>query len=139
MSPGKSMKSQFEIFKILLTKDITQIITEVYKLQIYIKRAITVIESLSEEDKERVYQVAGDLIEAVPVTLKKVDILLSKILYAINIVWRKELKVALPFDERSEVESLITPQSDDFYKNVNVEKLKKVAKRVAKVASYLGV
>lgn len=128
------MKSQFEIFKVLLTKDVTQIVTELYKLQIYVKRATTVVESLSEEDREKVYQLTGDLIDAVPATLKKIDILLSKILYALNIVWRKELKVSLPFDERSEVENLISPQ----VKDIDVSKLKKTAKKIAKIASYFN-
>lgn len=128
------MKSQFEIFKVLLTKDVTQIVTELYKLQIYVKRATTVVESLSEEDREKVYQLTGDLIDAVPATLKKIDILLSKILYALNIVWRKELKVSLPFDERSEVENLISPQ----VKDLDVSKLKKTAKKIAKIASYFN-
>jgi len=129
------MKSQFEIFKVLLTKDVTQIVTELYKLQIYVKRATTVVESLSEEDREKVYQLTGDLIDAVPATLKKIDILLSKILYALNIVWRKELKVSLPFDERSEVENLISPQ----VKDIDVSKLKKTAKKIAKIASYFNI
>lgn len=128
------MKSQFEIFKVLLTKDVTQIVTELYKLQIYVKRATTVVESLSEEDREKVYQLTGDLIDAVPATLKKIDILLSKILYALNIIWRKELKVSLPFDERSEVENLISPQ----VKDIDVSKLKKTAKKIAKIASYFN-
>jgi hypothetical protein len=127
------MKSQLEIFKIILTKDVTQIITELYKLQLYVKRILQLIENLDEKEKEKIYQVAGDLVDAVPNSLRKMDILLSKILYALNIIWRKELKVSLPFDERSEVENLITPS-----KEVDIGKIKKTAKKIANLLINRG-
>lgn len=129
------MRSQLEIFKVLLTKDVAQATTYLYKLQQAIKRVVNIIDNLDEEQKEKVYQVAGDLLTNIPKYSNDLDMILSKIMYALNIIWRKELRVSLPFSDRSEVEELITSTTVKPEVKHQVKIMNRVARKIAQLSN----
>ena len=132
---GLKMRSQLEIFKVLLTKDVAQATTYLYKLQQAIKRVVNIIDNLDEEQKEKVYQVAGDLLTNIPKYSNDLDMILSKIMYALNIIWRKELRVSLPFSDRSEVEELITSTTVKPEVKHQVKIMNRVARKIAQLSN----
>lgn len=82
-----------------------------HKLQHLVKRCLSLVES--SEKKDHLYQVAGDLIQAIPEQLTNMERSLDKTLYALSVLGRDSLKSQIPISDRESVdvilESVITP------------------------------
>ena len=91
----------------LLTGGVSEARTEVHRLRHLTNRAQKVIDNYPPERREKIYQVAGDVIVGVPERLAKIEQTLDKVSYALSCMGQDFLKSRLPLDDRTEVDEAV--------------------------------
>ena len=75
---------------------------EAHRIRHLINRALKLVDS--SEQKEHLYQIAGDLIMGLPARLDQLEEKLDKVSYALSILGKDFLEARLPLSEKREVE-----------------------------------
>jgi hypothetical protein len=78
---------------------------DAHRLHQLIKKVETLVNA--SEEKEHIYQVAGDLILAVPHLLERIEQQLDETGYALSLMGKAHLKDRLPVSSRARVDSTI--------------------------------
>ena len=91
----------------LLTGGVSEARTEVHRLRHLTNRAQKVIDNHPPETRDKIYQVAGDVIVGVPERLAKIEQTLDKVSYALSCMGQDFLKSRLPLDDRTEVDEAV--------------------------------
>lgn len=81
-----------------------------HKLQHLVKRALSLVES--SEKKDHLYQVAGDIIGAVPDQLTEIERSLDRTLYALSVLGRDSLRSQIPLSDREAVDVIMESVTD---------------------------
>lgn len=89
----------------LLTEGVTRARLEVHRLQHLIARMQTLVDESKE--KEHIYQVAGDIIEAVPQRMDAIEIALDRTSLALSKMGQDFLESRLPLSEKTLVEEAV--------------------------------
>jgi hypothetical protein len=94
----------------LLTEGVSAASIEAHRLRLALNRVTQLIEA--SEEKEKVYQIAGDLIMDVPQRLDKLERHLERLSYALVLSGKSSLKTRLSIEDRNVVEqALETPSA----------------------------
>lgn len=91
---------------------------EAHRLRHLMNRGLKIVETESEERREHLYQVAGDLIEAAPTRLAKLESLLDKTQYALAKMGDDFFSSRLSIDDKTEVSEAIEHSAHPFSKSV---------------------
>jgi len=91
---------------------------EAHRLRHLVNRGLKIIEQDSPEQKEHVYQLAGDLIDAVPQRLSKLESLLDKTSFALSMMGEDFFASRLSLDDKTEVKEAIEHSAHPFSKAV---------------------
>jgi len=89
----------------LLTEGVTKARLELHRLQHLINRATKLIDN--SEEKEHIYQVAGDILSAVPTRMDKLGIALDRTSLALARMGEEFLKSRLPLSEKMMVDEAV--------------------------------
>lgn len=89
----------------LLTEGVTKARLELHRLQHLINRATKLVEG--SEEKEHIYQVAGDILSAVPDRMDKLGIALDRTSLALARMGEEFLKSRLPLSEKMMVDEAV--------------------------------
>lgn len=91
---------------------------EAHRLRHLVNRGLKIIEQDNPEQKEHVYQLAGDLIDAVPTRLSKLESLLDKTSFALSMMGEDFFASRLSLDDKTEVKEAIEHSAHPFSKAV---------------------
>ena len=80
---------------------------DAHRLRHLVNRGLSLIEKDSPEQKEHLYQVAGDLIQAVPERLSQLEATLDKCNYALAKMEQDFLKSRLSISDKKEIEEVM--------------------------------
>ena len=86
----------------LLTEGVVSARVDAHRLRLLLTRALTLVEE--SEAKEHLWQVAGDLIQAIPDRLTEVELHLDRTAYALTLMGEDFLRSRLPLDARYRVD-----------------------------------
>lgn len=91
----------------LLMEGVTAARLETHRLKILVNRSLKVVHD--SEKRDHLYQVAGDIILAVPDRLQRLETVLDRTLLALAGMGEGFLSARLPFSEKQLVEEASTP------------------------------
>lgn len=97
-------------FKNFLLKEVSDSLATTHKVKTLLNRAIEIVNA--SEEKEHIYQVAGDIIINLPKKLDRLENTLTKILYFLNIYMRKDLRTFLSVEDKSEIDEIFTSEKN---------------------------
>lgn len=100
----------------LLTSSVAEARVEAHRLRHLVNRGLAIIEQDSPEQKEHVYQLAGDLIDAVPKRLSEVERLLDKTQFALAKMGEEFFSSRLSIDDKTEVNESVEHSRHPFSK-----------------------
>lgn len=86
----------------LLTEGVVQARVDAHRLRLLLTRALSLVEA--SEAKEALWQMAGDLIQAIPDRLSEVELHLDRTAYALTLMGEDFLRSRLPLDARYRVD-----------------------------------
>lgn len=89
----------------LLTEGVASARIEAHRLRSHISRALKLVEGSSAKD--HLYEVAGDLIHAVPQRLEALEIDLDRTSYALSVLGEDTLRERLPISDRKIVDEAV--------------------------------
>lgn len=93
----------------LITGGVADARVEAHRLRHLITRASKLVEG--SDHKEHLYQVAGDIIVALPTRLTNLEMMLDKTALALSKMGETFLEARLPLSEKTEVEEAVEPSS----------------------------
>jgi len=102
---GRDKKASSQVAWSLLTEGVTQARVDTHRLRLMVDRALAIVDQ--SEAKDHIYQVAGDLIEAVPSRLSDIERSLDRTSYALVVMGDDFLRGRIPFDDRHEVDEAV--------------------------------
>lgn len=88
----------------ILTEGVSAARLGIYRLQKKIDRALQLVQSSNQ--KEHLYEVAGDIISSVPSEVDRIARELDRTIYALSVLEQKQLRDRLPFADRKKVDDL---------------------------------
>lgn len=94
----------------LLTEGVTSARLEAHRFRHLVTRAINLVES--SEQKEHLFQVAGDLITAIPARLQNLETDLDRTALALSKMGDEFLSARLPLSDKTYIEESIEPAGD---------------------------
>lgn len=94
----------------LLTQGVTEARLEIHRLHLLLDRATALVEN--SENKESIYQHAGDLILGVPRRLEGAERALDRTAYALTVMGEDFLRGRLPLDDRILVDDGVHPHPE---------------------------
>jgi hypothetical protein len=103
----------------LVVESVTASRVELHRLHHLITRCLNLVEK--SDQKDHLYQVAGDLIQAIPDKISKLEALLDKSAYALSSVGKATLKKTLPLTDRNEVDEVA--QTAKPFKSASVKRV----------------
>jgi len=110
----------------LLTGAVAEARVEAHRLRHLVNRGLKTLEQVSPEHREQVYQLAGDLVDAVPERLGHVERLLDKTQFALAKMGEEFFSSRLSIDDKTEVNESVEHSLHPF-----TQKEKSSASRVA--------
>lgn len=116
----------------LLSGAVSDARVEAHRLRHLVNRGLKIVEQSDPEQKERAYQMAGDLIDAVPTRLSKLESLLDKTSFALSMMGEDFFASRLSLDDKTEVKEAIEHSAHPFSKAI-----KESASPRAVAAAYL--
>lgn len=102
----------------LLSGAVSDARVEAHRLRHLVNRGLKIIEQDNPEQKAHVYQLAGDLIDAVPSRLSKLESLLDKTSFALSMMGEDFFASRLSLDDKTEVKEAIEHSAHPFSKAV---------------------
>lgn len=112
----------------LITGGVTNARVEAHRLRHLVSRASKLVEG--SDHKEHLYQVAGDVIVALPTRLTNLELLLDKTALALSKMGESFLEARLPLSEKNEVEEAVEPSfGGGFNRFSEDESVNRVAQR----------
>ena len=102
----------------LLSGAVSDARVEAHRLRHLVNRGLKIIEQDNPEQKAHVYQLAGDLIDAVPSRLSKLESLLDKTSFALSMMGEDFFASRLSLDDKTEVKEAIEHSSHPFSKAI---------------------
>ena len=103
--PNKTASSQAAWA--LLTEGVASARVEAHRLKHLVNRATKLVEESSH--KEHIHQMAGDILQAVPRRLERLEIDLDRTSLALAKMGEKFLEARLPLKDKTEVDEAVTP------------------------------
>ena len=91
----------------LLTQGVVSARVEAHRLKHLVNRATQIIES--SPHKESIYQVAGDILQAMPRRLERLEIDLDRTSLALAKMGETFLEARLPLKDKTQVDEAVTP------------------------------
>ena len=101
--PKKTASS--EVAWALLTEGVTASRLEAHRLKHLLSRALRLVEE--SDEKEHLYEVAGDLIKAIPKRLENLEEDLDKTSYALTVLGEDFLRPRLSLSDRNHVDDSV--------------------------------
>jgi hypothetical protein len=89
----------------LITGQVSDARVDAHRLHQLIHKVLALVNSSKE--KEHLYQVAGDMVHAIPERLEKLEQRLDNLSYALSIMGKEHLRERLPVADRALIESTI--------------------------------
>ncbi len=89
----------------LISGGVNEARVETHRLRQLVQKALDLVESSSE--KEHLYQVAGDVIMAIPSRIQAVERQLDGLGYALSLMGREHLRERLPVSDRAMIETTV--------------------------------
>ena len=89
----------------LLTEGVVSSRLEVHRIQHLLSRAMKIVDASSEKD--HIYQVAGDIIQAIPHRIEQLATVLDRTAYALSVMGEDHLRDRLPFADRMLVDNAV--------------------------------
>lgn len=89
----------------LLTEGVTRARLETHRIQHLVSRVMKIVES--SDQKEQIYQVAGDAIEAMPKRLGALEVALDRTSLALAKMGQEFLEARLPLSEKTLVDEAV--------------------------------
>jgi len=102
----------------LLTSAVSEARVEAHRLRHLMNRGLKIIEQDTPEQREHLYQLAGDIIEAGPDRLTKLEMLLDKTQFALSKMGEDFFSSRLPLSDKTEVSEALEHSSHPFSKSV---------------------
>ena len=102
----------------LLTSAVSEARVEAHRLRHLMNRGLKVIEQDTPEQREHLYQLAGDIIEAGPERLTRLEQLLDKTQFALSKMGEDFFASRLPISDKTEVNEAIEHSAHPFSKTV---------------------
>ena len=100
----------------VLTSNVSEARVEAHRLRHLVNRGLKTIEK--SEEKDHIYQMAGDLIGSIPDRLDNLERLLDKTTYALALMGEDFFASRLPLSDKNEVNEAIQHSSHPFSKTV---------------------
>lgn len=123
---NRSKRSSSQAAWALITDGVVSSRIEAHRLRHLINRGLKLVET--SDEKEHIYQVAGDLILYIPKRLDYLEGLLDRTSYALSIMGKDFLRSRLPISDRNMVEEAVE-SSPSF--GGTMSKQARIANRVA--------
>jgi len=111
----------------LITGGVANARVEAHRLRHLVSRATKLVEG--SDQKEHLYQVAGDVIVALPTRLTNLELLLDKTALALSKMGESFLEARLPLAEKNEVEEAVEPSFGGGFNRFSEESVGRVAQQ----------
>lgn len=98
----------------LLSGAVSDARVEAHRLRHLVNRGLKIVDGLDKAQKESVYQLAGDLVDAVPSRLTKLENLLNKTSYALTMMGEDFFSSRLSLEDKTEVKEAVEHSSHPF-------------------------
>jgi hypothetical protein len=103
----------------LLTGAVAEARVEAHRLRHLINRGQKIVNGQDKAKKAAIYEQAGDLIDAVPSRLGKLERTLDKLSYALSEMGSEFFESRLSLDDKTEVQEAVKYTSHPFQKSIN--------------------
>jgi hypothetical protein len=90
-----------------LTEGVTKARVEIHRLRLLLDRANSLVEQ--SDEKERLWQLAGDLLLGIPERVKEAELALDRTSYALSLMGEDFLRGRLPLEDRNTVDEGAQP------------------------------
>lgn len=101
----EKQSSQTQVAWALLTEAAAEARLDAHRVRHLLQRAMTLVER--SEAKEHIYEVAGDILQAAPRRMDKLETTLDRLTYALAVMGTDHLRDKLPMDDRALVDDAV--------------------------------